>query len=146
MKAVIATTAELRVQAERLYALSHTDAADAIRRVGGLQVEPSLASHLQSIQASLLIDIGSEARRKDAVEQGVGLARQLTAAHPESDECRYNLANGLIALADLDCTRWLVALRDARGAARSAHADGNGVWDRGRESSDPGLHEPGERA
>lgn len=120
--AVISTTAELRVQAEGLYALSHADAADAIRRVRELRVEPALASHLQSIQASLLIDIGSEAKRKDAVEEGVGLARQLTAARPESDECRYNLANGLIALADLDSTRWpswLFATREIRREART---------------------------
>lgn len=122
MTAVINTTAELRAQAERLYALSHADAAGAIRRVSELRADPGLATHLQSIQASLLIDIGSAAKMKDAVEEGVGLARQRTAAHPESDECRYNLANGLIALADLDSTRWpswLFSTRELRREART---------------------------
>lgn len=119
--AVISTPAELRAQAENLYTLGHADAEDAIRRVRELRVEPALASQLLGAQASLLIDIGSGAKRRDAVEEGVGLMRQLTAAHPDSHECRYNLANGLVALADLDSTpwpSWLFATRETRREAR----------------------------
>ena len=120
--AVIATSAELRAQAEALYTLGHADADDAIRRVRELRVEPAVASRLPGVQASLLIDIGSHAKRKDAVEEGVSLMRQLIAAHADSHECRYNLANGLVALADLDSTPWpssLFVTRDTRREARS---------------------------
>lgn len=122
---VISTTAELRAQAEELYTLGHADAADAIRRVRELRVEPALESQLPGVQAGLLIDIGSQAKKRDAVEEGVALMRQLTAALPDSDECRYNLANGLVALADLDTTpwpSWLFATRETRREARTLMA------------------------
>jgi hypothetical protein len=119
---VISTPAELQARAKDLYTLGQADGAEAIRRIRELCVEPALARQLRGVQAGLLIDIGSRAKRRDAVEEGVGLMRQLTADLPDSDECRYNLANGLGALADLDLTpwpAWLFATQEQRREART---------------------------
>lgn len=132
---MITTKAELQARAEDLYALGQSDATETIRRVREMQVDPALKIQLPGVQARLLIDIGSQAQRPDAVEEGVALARELHAALPDSDECRYNLANGLIARADLDPTTpwpaWLFATRETRREARTLLAAV-----RGTESSD----------
>ena len=54
-----------------------------------------------SLKAAVLIDAGSSAKDKQAIEEGIALFRRLLSESPEGANFHYNLANGLMALADL---------------------------------------------
>ena len=74
------------------------------------------------LKAGVLIDAGSSAKNKQAIEEGIALFRKLVSESPEEAGFQYNLANGLLALADLPPyagSTWYLDTASIRSEARS---------------------------
>jgi hypothetical protein len=105
----------------RLSALIDKDAREAIAQALAVQAEPGLEGPVLSLRGAIFIDAGAKAKLPDVIEKGVKIMRALHASRPAVMQIRYNLANGLIALADLDATPhpgWYLATRPLRQEAR----------------------------
>jgi|HubBroStandDraft_5_1064220.scaffolds.fasta_scaffold343765_2 tetratricopeptide (TPR) repeat protein len=73
------------------------------------------------LKAGVLIDAGSSAKNKQAIEEGVTLFRKLLSESPEDASLHYNLGNGLAALADQypsTTNTWYLNTANIRSEAR----------------------------
>jgi len=85
----------------RLQALMDDDPLKAIEEARSLPSDTPVKGLLYtSLKASVLIDAGLSVRNKQAIEEGIDLFRRLVAESPDKASFHYNLANGLMALAD----------------------------------------------
>lgn len=99
--------------------------------------------HLKSpegiaLKAAILVDAGSLAGDKPAVEEGVELFKGLLNKYPGQAEGHYNLGNGLVALASLTPFTnldWYLATADMRRDARKHYRRALSLQRRGELSS-----------
>jgi tetratricopeptide (TPR) repeat protein len=107
----------------RLHSLMDDDPAKAIKEARLLPCDTPVKGILYtSLKASVLIDAGSSARNKQAIEEGIDLFRRLIAELPDEAGFHYNLANGLMALADQQPyagSSWYMDTASIRSEARS---------------------------
>ena len=80
-----------------LRSLADQDPAEAIHKSRTLL---SGSTNQQSVAAGVLIDAGALTKDSQAIQEGVQVFRELSQKYPESHGFRYNLANGLVTLAD----------------------------------------------
>lgn len=80
-----------------LRSLADQDPAEAIHKSRALL---SGSTNQQSVAAGVLIDAGALTKDSQAIQEGVQVFRELSQKYPESHGFRYNLANGLVTLAD----------------------------------------------
>lgn len=121
-------------QVARLFDLIDSNPARAISEARSLSSD--LASPKSSVKAAILVDGGARARDRDAVAKGVELFRSLSQSLPERVDLRYNLADGLVALTDLDATPvpdWYAATAEMRQEARKLYTSA------GRARASPAL-------
>jgi tetratricopeptide (TPR) repeat protein len=86
----------------RLQSLVDTNPAEAIKEARGLSSDTPVGGVLfTSLKAGILIDAGSCTKDKQAIEEGIALFKRLVTASPKQADFHYNLANGLVAIADL---------------------------------------------
>src|SRR6185312_15215008 len=86
----------------RLHSLMNDDPAKAIEEARLLPSDIRVKGIFYScLKAGVLVDAGSSAKNKQAIEEGIALFRKLVSESPEEAGFHYNLANGLLALADL---------------------------------------------
>lgn len=119
--APISSIEALKTRADALYALGLVDPEEAMRRVRALVAVPALRDAVTHTRAGLLIDVGWRAQRRCVVDEGVRLMRTLMARNSRQVDCEYNLANGLVYLADLDAETppgWFRATHAIRLEAR----------------------------
>lgn len=77
---------------------------------------------LENIRASILIDVGTETKNIELIEEGVSLLRSLIEKFPDRLDLNYNLANGLSGIAHSQPERegkWFTATSKFRREARS---------------------------
>lgn len=107
----------------RLHSLIDDDPAKAIEEARLLPSDTPVKGILYtSLKAAVLIDAGSSARNKQAIEEGIELFRRLVAQSPDQASFHYNLANGLMALTDQQPyagSRWYLDTASIRSEARS---------------------------
>ena len=85
----------------RLESLIDTVPGKAVEEARSLAVGGVIGGvRLAGLKAAILVDAGSCAGDKQAVAEGVELFRRLLQKHGECAELHYNIANGLVALAD----------------------------------------------
>lgn len=128
---VLKTIKAVQVRATEFRSLLDTDAQKAIQHARDMKAISALAETVNLLKAGIFIDGGAITQKIDVVKEGVDLLRQLHTANPGDTNCQYNLANGLIALADLDTTplpAWYLATRPLRQEARE-------LWDAARTSN-----------
>lgn len=132
---LLKTIKALRVRAAELRALLDTDPKKAIRSARAMKSVPALTDSVRLLKAGIFIDAGATTRDIAIVKEGVDLLRQLHATNPGNSNFQYNLANGLIALADLDhkpLPAWYLATRPLRQEARE-------LWDAARSCDERDL-------
>jgi tetratricopeptide (TPR) repeat protein len=97
--------------------------AKAIEEARALPVNATVAGvAVTGLRAGILIDAGACVKNKAAIEEGIGLLRQLLQAHPKQADLLYNLANGITALAEQEPrngTKWFLATAPVRREARA---------------------------
>jgi tetratricopeptide (TPR) repeat protein len=74
------------------------------------------------LKACILVDAGSQAKNRAAIEEGIALFKKLLAKSPGDASYHYNLGNGLTALADLESfadSQWYLKTAETRRRARS---------------------------
>lgn len=107
----------------RLHSLMDDDPAKAIEEARLLPSDRRVKGIFYTcLKAGVLIDAGSSAKNKQAIEEGIALFRKLVSESPEEAGFRYNLANGLLALADLQPyagSTWYLDTASIRSEARS---------------------------
>ena len=100
-KQYLAGIAAFNQEAARLHALMDQDPAQAVTEARALSSDAPVGAVLfTGLKAGVLVDAGSAANDKQAIEDGIALFRGLLAKHPEEGGAHYNLGNGLAALAD----------------------------------------------
>jgi tetratricopeptide (TPR) repeat protein len=119
----VMTSSELQIRVGELYALGDSDPVAALGKARALRAVPALEDSAASARAGLLIDVGSRVSDRAAILEGVELLRVLRTTDPEHATYRYNLANGLLALAAVDARpesiSALLAARPWRREART---------------------------
>jgi tetratricopeptide (TPR) repeat protein len=107
----------------RLHFLVDNDPAKAIEEARALPSNKPLGGiYFTSLKAGILVDAGSRAKNKEAIEEGLALFERLLAKFPKEASHHYNLANGLVSLADQEPytgSTWYLRTADARRQARS---------------------------
>jgi len=107
----------------KLHSLMDDDPAKAIEEARLLPSEIRVKGIFYTcLKAGVLIDAGSSAKNKQAIEEGIALFRKLVAESPEEAGFHYNLANGLLVLADLQPyagSTWYLETAPIRSEARS---------------------------
>jgi tetratricopeptide (TPR) repeat protein len=106
----------------KLQTLVDDNPTQAITEARKLPSEKPLGKiHYTSLKACILIDAGSNAKNKHAIEEGVALFQKLLLKSPKEASYHYNLGNGLMALADLEPTgnAWYLSTAATRRRARS---------------------------
>ena len=107
----------------RLRALVDEDPVKAINEVRALPTDTAVGGVLfTGLKAGILIDAGSCANDKQAIEDGITLFKGLATASPKEAGYHYNLGNGLVALADQEPhsgNDWYLATAATRREARS---------------------------
>jgi hypothetical protein len=87
-------------KAARLHALMDQDPKQAITEARALSSDTPVGGVLfTGLKAGVLIDAGTCANDKEAIEEGIALFRRLSATRPDEADHHYNLGNGLAALA-----------------------------------------------
>jgi len=85
----------------KLHALMDQDPEQAIRQARALSSDVAVDGVLfTGLKAGVLVDAGTGASDRQAIEEGIALFRTLSAARPDEGHLHYNLGNGLAALAD----------------------------------------------
>lgn len=82
--------------------------------------------NIRSVAAGVLIDAGAIVQDANAVQDGITVFRELTARFGDLPNLRYNLANGLVALADVEKfvdIDWYLKTSPLRREARSLFRD-----------------------
>jgi tetratricopeptide (TPR) repeat protein len=91
---------ELEALQEHLYSLVDDDPIEAIAQASDLVPGDSVeADQLSALQASIYVDAGADTKNVDVIARGVHIFRHLVANLPDRLDLRYNLANGLSAVA-----------------------------------------------
>ena len=86
----------------RLTSFLNKDPAKALAEARVLPAGPSTKSKLfTNLKATIFIEAGACLGDKKAVEDGIAIFEDLLTTRPDDAVSRYNLGNGLIALADL---------------------------------------------
>jgi hypothetical protein len=103
--------------------LIDTDPAEAVLRARLLKIRhPKVTDEaIDHARASILIDAGTRLGLAAVVQEGVEILRPMHASHPERFDVAYNLANGIMAIADLEAIpkiRWFLLTRKSRQEAR----------------------------
>jgi len=75
-----------------------SDPTEAIRQAREINLDSAERFNLMGLRAAILVDAGGHTRQQDAIEEGLGLFRELHSLFPSVD-ITYNLANGLVAAA-----------------------------------------------
>lgn len=122
---VLKSIKAVQARADDFRTLLDADAGDAIRQARAMKTIPTLEQSVRLLKAGVLIDAGGITGQVDVVQEGVDILRQLFAADPNQASYKYNLANGLITLANLDSTpfpAWYLVTRSLRQQARE-------LWD-----------------
>lgn len=108
---------------KKLTPLLDRDPAKAIAEAEKLPAENvKLGILLSGLKSGILIDAGSRVRNKEAISEGVSILKVLVQEYPQRADLQYNLANGLIALADQEPFKgfdWFLATGAVRQEARS---------------------------
>jgi tetratricopeptide (TPR) repeat protein len=108
----------------KLESLVDDDPAKAIEEARALSADKSIGgTFFTSLKACILIDAGSRAKNKPAIEEGITLFKKLLAKSPKQADLHYNLGNGLLALADLEPYagyEWYLTTAEARREGRSS--------------------------
>ena len=87
----------------RLQSLVDEDPVKALKEARALSSDKPVGGVLfTGLKAGILIDAGSCAKDKQAIEDGIALFKGLVTASPKQADFHYNLGNGLVALADLE--------------------------------------------
>jgi hypothetical protein len=95
-KQYLAGIAAFNQEAARLHALMDQDPAQAVTEARALSSDAPVGAVLfTGLKAGVLVDAGSAANDKQAIEDGIALFRGLLAKHPEEGGAHYNLGNGL---------------------------------------------------
>lgn len=106
----------------RLYSLMDIDPVRAIEEARSLPSDSPVKGVLYtSLKAAVLIDAGSSAKDKQAIEEGIALFRRLLSKSPKDASLHYNLGNGLAALADQypsTTNTWYLDTANIRSEAR----------------------------
>jgi tetratricopeptide (TPR) repeat protein len=99
-KANAAAPEAFNQKATRLHALMDQDPKQAILEARALSSDtPAGGVLFTGLKAGVLIDAGTCANDKEAIEEGIDLFRRLSATRPDEAAFHYNLGNGLAALA-----------------------------------------------
>lgn len=110
-------------EAARLHALMDRDPGQAIQDARALSSDGPVGGVLfTGLKAGVLIDAGTCASDRQAIEEGIALFRGLSATRPEESALHYNLGNGLAALADQERYTgldWYLSTAALRHEARS---------------------------
>ncbi|HEY1800978.1 MAG TPA: LA2681 family HEPN domain-containing protein [Terriglobales bacterium] len=117
----------------RLHGLVDEDPIRAIQEASALSSDKPVGGiFLTSLKASILVDAGSCAKDKQAIEDGIRLFKELLAKNPKQADFQYNIGNGFIALADQEnyggCDWYLTTAttrRDARNHFQQAISSEN---------------------
>ena len=104
---------------------------DPARAIEGARKLLDGDADLRSLAAGVLIDGGAAAGDKAAIEDGIEIFRELVETYPKIPAMRYNLANGVSALGDLEQfvdVNWYLSTSHSRREGRSlfasvAHSD-----------------------
>src|SRR5208283_1829857 len=79
--------------------------SDPVNAIAGARSSANLAqlsnTNAQIVKSAILIDAGSLIRSENAISEGCDILRRLAVKMPNNDNLSYNLANGLIAKADV---------------------------------------------
>jgi tetratricopeptide (TPR) repeat protein len=106
-----------------LYALVDSDPVKAIKKARASELFTQLNdTNAQIVKSATLIDAGSIIRSESAISEGCDILNKLTAKRPNDHNLSYNLANGLIAKADISPVKspdWYLLTADLRREARS---------------------------
>ena len=87
----------------RLQSLVDEDPLKALKEARALSSDTPVGGVLYtSLKAGILIDAGSCAKDKQAIEDGIAFFNTLVTVNPKQADFHYNLGNGLVALADLE--------------------------------------------
>ena len=123
MKIKPAALKKFNEERARLQPLVDADPIKAIKEARTLSSETPVGGILfAGLKAGILIDAGSCAKDKQAIEDGITIFRELATAHPQEAGFRYNLGNGLVALADQEPYGgydWYLTTAASRREARS---------------------------
>ncbi len=107
----------------KLHFLVDDDPAKAIEEARALPSDKPLGGiYFTSLKAGILVDAGSRAKNKEAIEEGLALFEGLLAKSPKEASHHYNLGNSLVSLADQEPytgSTWYLRTADARRQARS---------------------------
>ncbi|WP_157778235.1 LA2681 family HEPN domain-containing protein [Burkholderia thailandensis] len=116
---------QFAVLAGELKNLLDSEASDAISHARALAAAHAGDGNLLLLVAGTLVDAGKAARDLEAVEEGIKYFETLVAGFPEHLSIAYNLANGLIARANLSWTAypdWYLQTMHDRARARRLYA------------------------
>lgn len=119
----LAGFAAFKEEAARLHALMDHDPAQAVKEARTLPSDAPVGGVLfTGLKAGVLVDAGSYANDKSAIEEGIALFRGLTVKSPNDGAFHYNLGNGLVALADQEkyaSLDWYLTTASLRREARN---------------------------
>ncbi|MFL9872861.1 LA2681 family HEPN domain-containing protein [Paraburkholderia megapolitana] len=119
------TQKEFSQLADELKRLFNKDPAAAVVRARRVVEESAGDGNALLLAAGILVDAGKTARDLRAVEQGVEHLQLLFAAHSDQLSIGYDVANGLMARANLqwaDSSDWYVQTLEDRAQARCLYA------------------------
>ena len=83
--------------AAHLNALLDSDPAEAVRQAQQIDLDSSERLNLMNLRAAILVDGGALTHQRNAIEEGLGLFRDLHGVFASAD-ITYNLANALVAV------------------------------------------------
>jgi len=108
----------------RLYEILDRDPAEAIEAAQQLRPKEELdESIIASLRACVFVDAGQELKDVKSIRKGVDIFWQIHESEPNRPEAAYNLANGLMALAQVTSWPNQLASSDMRQEARRLFAD-----------------------
>lgn len=115
-------TAKIEDLQSRLYDLLEKAPGEAIaaaRNLSRTDILDKLA--IDGLKACVLVDAGKANNDKEAIEEGVKIFRQILHDYPDRLDIRYNLANGLFGLSEMQSSsesNWHLATWEMRREAR----------------------------
>ena len=108
---------------QSLQSLIDKDPAEAVEEARSIPSDAKIEGiSLSGLKAGILIDAGSRTNNREAITEGIELFREMLQKYPDRPEFHYNLANGLVSLADQEPykdTEWYLTTSDLRTEART---------------------------
>lgn len=111
------------LQAE-LYSLLDTDPAAALARLDALDAAEFGKATLLAMRASFFIDAGGLCKDVALVTRGIEIFEHLITQYPDEENFKYNLANGLTAITDIepyDDRGWYLKTSSLRQRAKTLY-------------------------